>query len=58
MGQSFQAIPQTTDLIMLKRLNYLRNQLQQHNPRETTFNNRSTANNLRDERILELWKQD
>jgi hypothetical protein len=49
---------QSTDIMMLKRLNFLRNQLQTHNPRETTQYNRELAEQQRNERILELWKLD
>lgn len=31
------AANQSTDIMMLKRLNYLRNSLENHNPRETTM---------------------
>lgn len=44
--------------MMLKRLNFLRNSLQAHNPRETTQHNREQNLRKRDERILELWKLD
>ena len=44
--------------MMLKRLNFLRNSLSSHNPRETTQYLRDHANKIRDERILELWKID
>jgi hypothetical protein len=44
--------------MMLKRLNYLRNSLENHNPRETTVHLRDVATKRRDERILELWKTD
>jgi len=43
---------------MLKRLNFLRNSLENHNPRETTQYLREMALKRRDERILELWKSD
>ena len=43
---------------MLKRLNFLRNSLESHNPRETTQHLREQALKRRDERILELWKND
>ena len=49
---------QSTDLMMLKRLNFLRNSLESHNPRETTMHLREQAVKKRDERILELWKSD
>mgnify|MGYP006978389666 CR=1 FL=1 len=44
--------------MMLKRLNYLRNSLENHNPRETTMHLREQAVKRRDERILELWRND
>jgi len=44
--------------MMLKRLNFLRNSLENHNPRETTQYLRENALKRRDERILELWKND
>lgn len=44
--------------MMLKRLNYLRNSLINHNAKESTFYNREIANKIKDERILELWKND
>ena len=43
---------------MLKRLNYLRNSLENHNSRETTEHLRNVAERRRDERIMELWKSD
>ncbi len=49
---------QQNDLMMLKRLNFLRNSLENHNPRETTQYLRENALKRRDERILELWKND
>ena len=45
-------------MMMLKRLNFLRNTLQTHNAKETTAFNRDHAAKLKDERILELWKTD
>jgi hypothetical protein len=44
--------------MILKRLNFLRNSLESHNPRETTNHLREQAIKRRDERILELWKND
>ena len=44
--------------MMLKRLNFLRNSLETHNTRETTHHLRDQALKKRDERILELWKND
>lgn len=59
LGTSNNAIHHTsTDIMMLKRLNFLRNSLSSHNPRETTQYLRDQANRIRDERILELWKLD
>ena len=49
---------QSTDIMMLKRLNFLRNSLETHNTRETTHHLRDQAMKKRDERILELWKND
>jgi hypothetical protein len=46
------------EIMMLKRLNFLRNSLESHNPRETTMHLREQAVKKRDERILELWKSD
>ena len=44
--------------MMLKRLNYLRNALENHNSKETTLHLREHAEKKRDERIMELWKND
>lgn len=46
------------EFMMLKRLNYLRNQLEGHDPSETTTRMRMNAMIKRDERILELWRKD
>ena len=43
---------------MIKRLNYLKNSLETHNSRETTQHLRDEAEKRRDERIMELWKND
>ena len=45
-------------MLMLKRLNYLRNALENHNSRETTSYLREIAERKRDDRLLELWKND
>lgn len=45
-------------MMMLKRLNYLRNSLENHDSRETTTHLRNMAEQRRDERIMELWKSD
>ena len=46
------------NMLMLKRLNYLRNALENHNAKETTAHLRDVAEKRRDERIMELWKSD
>lgn len=43
---------------MLKRLNYLRNSLETHDSRETTQHLRQQADRKKEERMLELWKND
>ena len=43
---------------MMKRMNYIRNNLDMSNPREVTHQIRQEAKKKRDERILELWKKD
>ena len=42
----------------MKRMNYIRNNLDMSNPREVTHQIRQEAKKKRDERILELWKKD
>ena len=44
--------------MMLKRLTFLRNSLESHDPNQTTQHLREDASKKRDERILELWKTD
>ena len=44
--------------MMMKRLHFLRNSLDTHNPIETTNRMRENAQRKRDERILELWNRD
>ena len=46
------------EMMMLKRLNFLRNSLDLHNSRVTTEALRENAARKRDERILELWSKD
>jgi len=46
------------EFMMMKRLNFLRNSLDSHNPHETTLRMRDNAMKKRDERILELWHKD
>lgn len=43
---------------MMKRMNYIRNNLDLSQPREVTHRIRAEANKKRDERIVELWKKD
>ena len=43
---------------MMKRMNYIRNTIDLHNPRDVTSKIRQAANVKRDERIIELWKKD
>jgi len=56
-GQASQ-FNKSMEFMMMKRLNFLRNQLDQHNPQETTLRMRDNASKRRDERILELWHKD
>lgn len=46
------------EFMMMKRLNFLRNSLDSHNPHDTTIRMRDNAQKKRDERILELWRKD
>ena len=46
----------TMEFMMMKRLHFLRNSLDTHNPHETTLRMRDNALKKRDERILELWR--
>ena len=39
-------------------MSYLQNQIETHDSRKTTQNLRANAAEMRDERILELWKKD
>ena len=43
---------------MMKRMNFIRNSLETHDPKETTAHVRQEANKRRDERVLQLWKKD
>lgn len=59
--QSKQRAPdlsQTMEVMMMKRMNYIRNTLEQHDPHEMTSKVRQDANRKRDERIFELWRKD
>ena len=42
----------------MKRMSFIRNSLETHDPKETTAHIRQEANKRRDERVLELWKKD
>jgi hypothetical protein len=46
------------EIMMMKRMNFIRSNLDQHNPRELTSKIRQDAKAKRDERILELWKKE
>ena len=42
----------------MKRLHFLRNSLESHDPHETTLRMRDNAQKKRDERIFELWRKE
>lgn len=44
--------------MMVKRMNFIRNSLDQHNPREVTTKIREHATRKKEERMMELWKED
>ena len=44
--------------MMVKRMNYIRNTLDQHDPHAATEIIRKTANKKKEHRIIELWKED
>ena len=48
----------TMEVIMMKRMNFIRNSLESHDPKYTTSQIRQIANTKRDQRVLELWKKD
>ena len=48
----------TNDILMLKRLNFLKTSLDGHSPRQTTNNMRVRNLQKRDQRIIETWKND
>ena len=52
------SLNKSVEFMMMKRLHFLRNSLEQHNPQETTNRLRENAERKRDERILELWRKD
>ena len=43
---------------MLKRLNYLRNALENYNSKETTAHLREHAEKKKEERLMELWRNE
>jgi len=45
-------------MMMLKRLNYLRNALENYNTKETTTHLRDNAERKKEERLMELWKNE
>ena len=46
------------EFMMMKRLHFLRNSLESHDPHETTLRMRDNAQKKRDERIFELWSKE
>ena len=46
------------EVMMMKRMNYIRNTIEIHDPKEVTSKIRIEAQKKRDERIMELWKKD
>ncbi len=49
---------QTMEVMMMKRMNYIRSTIDGHDPREVTSKIRLEASKKRDERIFEIWKKD
>ena len=45
-------------MLLLKRLSFLKTSLEGHSPRETTEVFRAKASKKRDERIIEIWKNE
>lgn len=45
-------------MMMLKRLNYLRNALENYNSKETTAHLREHAEKKKEERLMELWRNE
>ena len=58
VGHRSQPLGQTNDMMMLKRLNYLRNALENYNTKETTAHLRDNADKKKEERLMELWKNE
>lgn len=48
----------TSEMMMLKRLNYLRNALENYNSKETTAHLRDHADKKKEERLMELWRNE
>lgn len=48
----------STEVMMVKRMNYIRTTLDKHDPREVTEIFRQNANNNREKRIAELWREE
>eukprot|EP00347_Sterkiella_histriomuscorum_P006612 403352105 len=48
----------TNDILMLKRLNFLKTSLDGHSPRQTTTNMRLKTKKKRDDRVIEIWKKE
>jgi hypothetical protein len=46
------------EVMMMKRMNYIRSTIDGHDPREVTSKIRLEATRKRDERIFEIWKKD
>jgi hypothetical protein len=46
------------EVMMMKRMNYIRSTIDGHDPREVTSKIRLEASKKRDERIFEIWKKD
>ena len=57
-GTNIGSFNKSMEFMMMKRLNFLRNSLDSHNPHDTTIRMRDNASKRRDERILELWRKD
>lgn len=58
-GKSQQLTQQSNaEMMMLKRLNYLRNALENYNSKETTAHLRDHAEKKKEERLMELWRNE
>lgn len=56
--KSLSSLNETMEVMMMKRMNYIRNTIEIHDPKEVTSKIRIEAQKKRDERIMELWKKD